>query len=374
MRRITPALTSDIKRYVGEMDVGEADAFPVLRFQDLVKHIARLSVLNKDYVLLYRGQGRDYRNKAGRTSLYPSIYRGSRLTSVALDSLFANLKRAATKLRDLIRTAGLEGQDDASKRLVLWSLLKHYEVCATPLLDFTSSVRVACSFALHAAAGKEAFVFVCGLPYSRGRISLDSEHDLINVRLLGICPPDALRPVFQEGYLAKTYEVASDYQSKDTLDFNRRLIAKFMIPTEKSFWGTSASIVPRQELYPADDPLCEIAEAVRDFLGHADVVGPGQVGHFLETWTVLEQAVIGLATLFERVPKTMSNALRVLGKNGAPEEFLRELDHMRRTRNLVVHERDELSPEELRDAVTRIPLLTNRVSGYYSEITSGATF
>ena len=61
-----------------------------------------------------------------------------------------------------------------------------------------------------------------GLPYITNRISVNSEQDLVNVRLLSICPPDALRPYFQEGYLAGTDEVTTDYDSKDELDFTKR--------------------------------------------------------------------------------------------------------------------------------------------------------
>jgi hypothetical protein len=44
------------------------------------------------------------------------------------------------------------------------------------------------------------------------------QRDGKNVRLLSICPPDALRPCFQEGYLAGTGEVTTDYAlSKDDL-------------------------------------------------------------------------------------------------------------------------------------------------------------
>ena len=46
-----------------------------------------------------------------------------------------------------------------------------------------------------------AFVYVFGLPYYHNRISIDSEHDLVNIRLLSIMPPEALRAYFQEGFL-----------------------------------------------------------------------------------------------------------------------------------------------------------------------------
>lgn len=63
------------------------------------------------------------------------------------------------------------------------------------------------------------YVYVFGFPYITNRISRNSEHDLINVRLLSICPPTALRPYFQEGYLAGTDEVTTNFDSKSELDF-----------------------------------------------------------------------------------------------------------------------------------------------------------
>lgn len=76
-----------------------------------------------------------------------------------------------------------------------------------------------------------------GFPYLTNRISFNSEHDIVNIRLLSICPPEAYRPHFQEGYLAGTDEITDNYERKIELDFNNRLIIKFELPVEKTFWG-----------------------------------------------------------------------------------------------------------------------------------------
>jgi len=60
-------------------------------------------------------------------------------------------------------------------------------------------LRVACSFATMDNENEFAYIFVFGLPYFTNRITINSEHDIINIRLLSICPPTALRPYFQEG-------------------------------------------------------------------------------------------------------------------------------------------------------------------------------
>ena len=130
----------------------------------------------------------------------------------------------------------------------LWSVY-------TPLIDFTHSPRVACSFALRGKDEGQAYVFVFGLPYVTNRISFNSEQDTVIVRLLSICPPMALRPYFQEGYLVATTDVAADYEDKNELDFNRRLIAKFSIPTTDNFWGAGLRGLSEDELYPTHDEI-----------------------------------------------------------------------------------------------------------------------
>jgi hypothetical protein len=138
-------------------------------------------MLNKDCIFYYRGQERDYQNQVGGSALYPTIYRGARVTKTDIASKFALLERASGALQEAVRRHRLEGQEDIGKRLVQWSLLQHYQVCDTPLLDLTSSLRTACVFALLSANPPEPTVYVCGLPYPSGRISVNSEHDTVNV-------------------------------------------------------------------------------------------------------------------------------------------------------------------------------------------------
>jgi hypothetical protein len=94
------------------------------------------------------------------------------------------------------------------------------------------------------------YVYVFGPPYLTNRISINSEHDIVNVRLLSICPPSALRPCFQEGYLAGTADVTTDFDSKTELDFRNRLIAKFGISRARTFWGSGFDPIPESALYP----------------------------------------------------------------------------------------------------------------------------
>lgn len=266
MRRITPDLTSELFAHFGnpqETRVGLGEAFPVSTFRELVEHVARLSFKNKDYLLFYRGQSDDYRNKAGVSSFYPTIYRGDRLSQQELSLRFDTLKQRSHLLVDQFENLKIEGYKEVSRRKsIQWSILQHYEVCPTPYLDFTHSLRVACSFATINNTSDRAYVFIFGLPYFTNRISINSEHDIINIRLLSICPPTALRPYFQEGYLVGTDTITNKYDSKGELDFNNRLVAKFEIPNSDSFWGRGFHRIPQESLYPDNDPIQRICHQI----------------------------------------------------------------------------------------------------------------
>src|SRR5439155_19922418 len=98
---------------------------------------------------------------------------------------FDLLDEAAKLLVEEIKAAKIGGHRELRyKRYMQWSILQHYEVVATPLLDITHSLRVACSFAQLRSADPKCYVYVFGLPYLTNRISFNSEHDVVNVRLL----------------------------------------------------------------------------------------------------------------------------------------------------------------------------------------------
>ena len=268
MRRIQPELTNELLEHFGDSTkVNTVDAFSIGTFRELVEHTAKLSFKNKDSLLFYRGQANDYKNKAGNSSFYPSIYRGDYLQHKELVRRFNVLKNASRELVDLCKERRVEGYKELGRRKAIqWGILQHYEVCSTPLLDFTHSLRVACSFAMLGNSSEHAYVYLFGLPYLTNRITINSEHDIINVRLLSICPPTALRPYFQEGYLAGTDNVTTKYDQKNELDFNNRLVAKFRIPNGKMFWGNELDTIPKDWLYPTNDPIYELCKQVKDKL------------------------------------------------------------------------------------------------------------
>ena len=323
-----------------------------------MEQVAQLSFLNKDHLLFFRGQSTDYKNKAGASSFYPSIYRGERLSREEVALRFDVLESSSRRLVDAFRQERIAGSHEIKRRkYIQWSILQHYEVCPTPLLDFTQSVRVACSFATLDRGGAEAYVFAFGLPYITNRISVNSEQDLVNVRLLSICPPDALRPYFQEGYLAGTDEVTTDYgSSKNELDFTRRLIAKFRIPNDPSFWGQDFTPIPRAALYPDGDRMRELCEGIRDEVGTQ--VEAGQLGRFLQAWAGLESRLMTLAR--ERHTRVFSvrEAIDLLARDGVlTAETHQRLDALRATRNTAAHQPSDLKPGQLAIAGAEIEAL-----------------
>ena len=264
MRQIFGQLTKELYDHTTIKTVGIDDGYPVKTFRALVEQVAKLSFSNKDYLLFYRGQHSDFRNKANKSTFYPTIYRGNHLSKKKLETRFDTLKRASKVLAESFKTHKIEGHYELRrKKYIQWSILQHYEVTETPLIDLTQSLRVACSFAQLNNQNKNAFIYVFGMPYLMNRISINSEHDLVNIRLLSITPPTALRPYFQEGYLVGTDDITSSYYRKRELDLNNRLIAKFEIPNTDEFWGEFFNKIPQDALYPKHDQIEEICRQVK---------------------------------------------------------------------------------------------------------------
>lgn len=347
MREITPTLTPELERQIGNQEVTKAEAISVDSYRKLIEQIAKLAYYNKDHLLFFRGQSQDHRKLGGASTFYPTIYRGDRIPKEDMTLRFNVLKNAGEQLISLFKENDIAGKDEVrKKRYIRWSILQHYEVCQTPLIDFSHSVQVACSFAQTDNNGEHAYVFVFGLPYLTNRISINSEHDIVNVRLLSICPPDALRPYFQEGYLAGTDEIEDEYDNKTELDFNRRLIAKFRIPNDPKFWGRGVSKLERDVLYPTDDEIQRLCSDIR--LTVSESFKPEEIGLFLTEWVPLESLIISSATQIDRVPGTVLQALKLLeGAEKIDRESATDLHRLRRFRNRVVHHTDATSLENL---------------------------
>ena len=340
-------LTKELKKHTSLKDVASNKGYLVNTYRELVEQVARLSYLNKDYLLFFRGQANDYKNKARKSSFYPTIYRSDYLTQQELDYRFDKLYSASKILAELFKKNKIEGQYELRrKKYIQWSILQHYEVTETPLIDVTQSIRVACSFAQLNNTQDTAFIYVFGLPYYTNRISINSEHDLINIRLLSITPPQALRPYFQEGFLVGTDDITNEYERKEELDLNNRLIAKFEIPNSNSFWGKSFDRIPKNALYPENDTIEKICKEIGKDL--KTEIAPSNIGVFLKLWSDLEQIVLNRARKYIREVHNIRNAINVLLKYEEEKYSLfKELDYLRSFRNNVVHRPTKINNEDL---------------------------
>jgi len=361
MREIRPSLTPELARQYGKEPVWRSSAFPLATFRALVEHVARLAYANRDELLFFRGQNKDYQSKAGGTTLYPSIYREDALAARELRHRFEMLDQASRLLIDKFKTAGIEGHRELRyKRYIQWSILQHYEVVATPLLDFTHSLRVACSFAQMRSTDPACYVYVLGLPYLTNRISVNSEHDIVNIRLLSICPPAALRPYFQEGYLAGTTDVTTDFDSKTELDFRNRLIAKFEIPRARNFWGRGFNQIPETALYPRGDKILDLCNNLKSQL--RDELRLGELGEFIRVWSTLEEYLLQTARRLTERNVSLREAIYVLAKKQLlTAEETRQLESLRSFRNAVVHKTVTIQPSALREYLSLAQKLENSV-------------
>lgn len=246
----------------------------VKTFLELATKIAELQFRNPDYVLLFRGQTGDYRNSKKNTTLKPSLFRpiqAKNPNQAQLIQRFQLLQQAERELVARYEQQKLLGVARLKRhRILRWAILQHYEVCPTPLLDVTHSLRIAASFASHPAQD-DAFLFVLGVPNLSGAVTASAEAGLQIVRLSSVCPPTAVRPHIQEGYLLGEYPEMAGSDQKELyqhyeIDFGRRLVAKFCFDP-KALWKKNDDFpkVEQRALYPSadDDPLFKLALEVK---------------------------------------------------------------------------------------------------------------
>jgi hypothetical protein len=125
------------------------------------------------------------------------------------------------------------------------------------------SQRVAASFALSLECGtvdqpKSGFLYVVGMPYSTGSISYSIDENIVLARLQSACPPIAKRPHHQDGFFVGRfpfYSPNSETENKSRL--KRRLVAKFILRDDGSFWDENFPLVKADALMPAKDVLIE---------------------------------------------------------------------------------------------------------------------
>lgn len=231
-------------------------------YSELISKLAQLAFNNPDFVLLMRGQSREHMEDL-KTTLFPTIYRapiqGNEFYSYQLKQRYDLLGKSENRLYQVLHNTEYWDRVGRSD-LARWAILQHYNVCPTPLLDVTQSALVACSFAFlgnQTANVNHFFLYVLGVPQLNGSITVSPNHSLQVVRLSSVCPPETLRPYFQEGYLIGNYPNVDTLDDKmrydrSEMDCAQRLIAKFKISKSVAFWDNGFHKLPESAVYPEE--------------------------------------------------------------------------------------------------------------------------
>jgi len=352
-------IPEEFRSHLNARDIAGSKAYPINKFSKLVEAIAKLSYENEEHLLFFRGQANDYVDNSGKSTFLPTIYRGQNLSQEELDDRFEILDNASKELAKEFKISKTKGYKDVERKtLIRWSILQHYEVCPTPLIDVTQSLRVACSFAFDQNEGDEAFIYVFGFPYLTNRISIDSEYDLINIRLLSICPPEALRPYFQEGYLIGTSDVTNEVVNPKELDLSNRIIAKFRIP-KNNFWDRKYSSLPKIALYPEKDKINKLCSRLN--LSNSTGLLTKTFGEFMVEWMEVE-SIVRANTYKQRKkysrPINTSSGLRMLFERKAiSHNLFEELNEIRILRNDLVHNKVDIKQSQLKKYLERLKVI-----------------
>ena len=134
-------------------------------------------------------------------------------------------------------------------------------------------MRIAASFALPDEESKVGYLYAIALPYPQGTISHFVDQDMVLVRLFGVCPFDALRPHFQEGYLLGKFPISDAGQRGVVKERNdnaaHRLVAKLVLDDrDGGFFRGGFPRVPKTALLPLKDPFGDaLRRIVLDALG-----------------------------------------------------------------------------------------------------------
>lgn len=337
-------------------------------FHDLIMEIAELSYKNPDVMLFYRGQNNNY-IKTKYATLYPTIYRSNSEKDINFD--FDILEKTSTLLMTELEKDNNVDKEEIKElkkiKLLQYSILQHYEVCKTPLLDLTQSIKVACSFAILDNKDKTGYIYVLGMPYVNGRISVDSEDYITKVRLLSISSSSSKRPFFQEGYLVQTEFASNTDIEKGELDFNRRIVAIYKFKNTKKFWGSERPI-EKGNLYPEEDTMKDICDRLKErkyyYIGNEDNNG-NLIGTFLTLWNLLEDEIRNTAQLND-----LQKGLKVLvsGRNKVNEDERQKIDEIRRFRNKLVHNTNDVSGKDLDNKIIDLKNLLRELNIKFKDI------
>jgi hypothetical protein len=232
--------------------VRKNSGYEVRTYRELVSLIAELANRNHRYNLMFRGQPEDYRDSKKQSVVYPSIFRPEEGRRAIRKE---TIKKRFKKLNNLIirlKKSSLVKPPEPLRRYKEYymAIIQHYQIYSTPLIDLTLSLHVAASFALHKT--DIGYLLVFGMPYPHGSISYFVDENIVMVKLQSVCPPEALRPHFQEGWLVGRLALTLTKEAGDNLA--RRLIGKYRLDNSNGqFWDEHFQPIPMDALIPKKD-------------------------------------------------------------------------------------------------------------------------
>jgi len=253
---------------VQQEDVVGGGGKVVRDYNDLIRTLAKIQYHNPNFVLMLRGQTRDFQARR-KTILKPSILREINLRYPGREQLSARFNMLREAERMLVSGFEQHNIPDPNARIVKhrivrWAILQHYKIVDTPLLDVTLSPRIAASFASTPDEQRSwGYIYVLAVPNISAAITTSAEEGLQIIRLSSVCPYVAMRPGVQEGYLIGEYPELDTMESKRVIpyeetDFSLRLISKIKLRSQE-FWVRSG--IPRvseEHLYPEEDSNFEM--------------------------------------------------------------------------------------------------------------------
>jgi hypothetical protein len=251
----------DTLENIGITSVVAAHPMKVRTYAELVDMVAKLAYFNRRYVLFFRGQPQEYRIGNQFPTIYPTYFRKYIQKTLDIDELKTKLEieQNILKIKNHIRKPRFHGAASIFESLHLrWSLLQHYGICDTPVIDITQSLYVAASFALLKSKKKDGtdtgIIYVLAFPWPSKNYHNNKEEELYLVRLAGITPPQAKRPYRQEAYAVMSQDVdTKQINNLERYDFAQRMVCKFEINNSSEFWGNDMKVLPNSFLVPPND-------------------------------------------------------------------------------------------------------------------------
>ena len=217
------------------------DTLEATSFDKLMEIVSFFSVMNKRSSLFFRGQGR-------HLEMIPCIFRPEWISIGKIRHKIPNNSAVRQKiwdhlnsviapliLRTLLQEFALPRRRTIKMfREAVWAVAQHYDVWPTPLIDVTTNLRIAASFALSPGRA-EGQLYIVSLVPSTNSITFDADQHIVLARLQAVCPPVARRPHYQDGYLAGRFPFAGpnsnqiDRDPKAASNLSRRLIARIKL-------------------------------------------------------------------------------------------------------------------------------------------------